>query len=96
MESQTLEQQTKCQHDDFEIFVYRARQNKVIENNIYEKIRKAVDSAVTTVENGMHDANLTAMDNVVFPRVEMAVRSITFSSRHGSNRGQNYGKILKK
>ena len=33
----------------------------------------------------MHDAILTAMDGMVIPRVEMAVRSITGSSGHGPN-----------
>ena len=33
----------------------------------------------------MHDTILTAMDNVVIARVEMAMRSITGSSRHGPN-----------
>ena len=42
-----------------------------------------VDSAVKTVENCMDDAILTATDNVVIPRVELAVRWITGSSRHG-------------
>ena len=37
------------------------------------------------LKNRMHDAILTAMDNVVIPRVEMAVRSITGSSGHGTN-----------
>ena len=37
------------------------------------------------VKNRMHDAILTAMDKVVMPRVEMAVRSITSSSGHGLN-----------
>ena len=36
-----------------------------------------------TVANGMHDAILTAMDNVVIPRVEKAVRSIAQSSGRG-------------
>ena len=33
------------------------------------------------VENRVHDAFLTSMDNVVIPPVAMAVRSITVSSR---------------
>ena len=53
-----------------------ACQNQVIENNTDDKIRKAVDTATMTVENRVRDAILTAMDNVVFPRVEMAVRVI--------------------
>ena len=39
-----------------------------------------VDSAVIAVENRMHNAILTEMDNAVIPRVEMAVKSITKSS----------------
>ena len=61
----------------------RACQNQVIENNIDDKIRKAVDNAVMTVGNRMHDAILSAMDIIVIPRVEMAVRSITGSSVQG-------------
>ena len=49
------------------------------------KIRRAVDNAVSTVENRMDDAILTAMDKVVIPRIEMAVKSITSSSGHGPN-----------
>ena len=33
-----------------------------------------VDSVITAVENQVHDAFPIAMDNVVLPRVEMAVR----------------------
>ena len=33
----------------------------------------------------MHDAILTTMNNMVIPRVEMAVRSITSSSGNGPN-----------
>ena len=43
-----------------------------------------------TVENCMHDAILTTMDNVLFPRVEKAVTAITGSSGQGpSNVVQN-------
>ena len=42
------------------------------------------------VQNRVHSAILTAMDNVVIPRVEMAVRSITESSgREPSSMVQN-------
>ena len=37
-----------------------------------------------TGENHMHDASLTAIKNVVILRVEMAVKSITGSSGHGT------------
>ena len=46
-----------------------ARQNQVIQNKIDYQITRAVSSAVMTVENHMHDAILTAIDNVVIPRV---------------------------
>ena len=62
-----------------------AIQDQVIEKNIADKIRKEVDGALMSVENRVHDAMLTAMDNVVIPRIEMAVRSITESSGRGPN-----------
>ena len=58
-------------------------QNQVIGNSIDDKIRNTVENVVLSVENGMHGAILTAMDNVVVPRVEMAVRLITGSSEQG-------------
>ena len=65
-------------------------QNQVIQNKIDDQITRAVSRAVMTVENGMHDAILTAIDNVVIPRVAMAVKSITISARHGfSSKVQN-------
>ena len=62
------------------VFENSASQAQVIEKNITDKIRKEVDHAVMAVENRVHDAILTAMDNVVILLVEMAVRSITESS----------------
>ena len=62
-----------------------ACQNQIIGNSLDGKIRKAVDNAVKTAETRKHDAILTAMDNVVTPPVELAVRSITASSGHGTN-----------
>ena len=56
-----------------------------MENNIDDKIRRTVDYADMTVGNRMHDAILTAMDKVVIPRVEMAVRLTNASSGHGPN-----------
>ena len=53
---------------------------QVTENNNDDKFKKAIDDAVMTVENCMHDAILTAMETVVIPWVEMTVRSITGSS----------------
>ena len=71
------------QSNDFERVDNGARQSHVIENNIDEQITRVVSSAVMTVENGMHDAILTALDNVVIPSVEMAAQSTTGSTGHG-------------
>ena len=38
---------------------------------------------VLIVKNGMHEAILTAMEKVIIPRIEMPVKSITGSLRHG-------------
>ena len=84
-EKETLEQQTYGQHNDFEKFVDSASQNQLIEKITDDKIRTAADNAVLTVENRMHDALLTAIYEVIFPRVERPVKSITGSSGHGPN-----------
>ena len=85
-ENETLEQQTNGQHNDFEMFVNSASRNKLKENIFGDKIMRAVDNAVLTVENCMHDAILTAMVKVVLPRVEMElVNSITGSLGNGPN-----------
>ena len=60
-----------------------AIQAQVIEKIITDKIRKEVDKIVMAIENRVHDAILTAFDNVVIPSVEMAARSITQSSGKG-------------
>ena len=61
------------------------RQNQVIENRIDDQFTRVVISAVMNVESRMHDAILTAIDNVVIPRVELAVKSITGSAGHGTS-----------
>ena len=43
------------------------------------------DFAVMVVENQVLASMLTAMDNVVLPRVELVVKSITESSGRGPN-----------
>ena len=85
MQNETLEQQTNGPNNDLEKFVGSSSQNQVKENNIDDKIRRAVDNAVLTVGNCMHDAILTAMDKVVIPRFESAVISITGSIGHAPN-----------
>ena len=62
-----------------------ACQNQIKGNNINDKIRKKVHNAVNNVKTCMCDAILTATDKVVTPPVELAVRSITGSSGHGTN-----------
>ena len=84
-ENEKLEPQADCRHRDFERTVDNASQNEVIGNNTDDRIKDAVDSAVITDENRRHDAILTTLNDVVIPRVEMAVRSITGSSRNGPN-----------
>ena len=85
MEKKTLEPQTNGRFSGFERIVESANQNQVAGDSIDNKFRKAVDEAILTVENFMLDAILTTMDNVVIPRAEMAVRSITGSSALGPN-----------
>ena len=88
IENGTLEFQANSRLNNFGRVTERensACHSQFGENIIDDKIGKAVDSAVMTVENWMHDAILTAMDNMVIPRVKMAVRSITESSRRGPN-----------
>ena len=87
--NETLEPQASGRYNNAERIINgesNSCQNQVTENNIDSKVRQVVDNAVMIVENCMHDAILTAMDNVVMPRVEMAVRSIIGSSGQGSSR----------
>ena len=60
-------------------------QNQINGNNFYNRIRKSVENAIKAVENPMRGAILTTMNNVVIPRVEMAVRSANGSSGNGTN-----------
>ena len=76
LENEASESQASDHHENFDRIVYNASQNQVLESNTDNKIRNAIDSAVIAVENRIHDAISTAMNNVVIPQVEMAVRSI--------------------
>ena len=82
-ESEILRRQTNAQFIDFERIYKSVRQNQVIGNEIDDQIMRAVSSAVTTVEKRMHDAILTAINNLLIPRAEMAPKSITGSAGHG-------------
>ena len=81
-----LESQTNGCYNNFEKILdgeNSACQIQVIENNIDYKITKAVDNAVKTGKNCMHDACLTAMNEIVIPKAQMAVRPINKSSVQG-------------
>ena len=56
-----------------------------MEKNLAVRVRKELDSVVADVENQIHEVILTAVESVVLTKVEVAVRSITGSSRHGPN-----------
>ena len=83
LESENWEQQSNSQSIRFEKFDNSVRQNQVIEKKVDDQITGALSGAVMTVENRMQDAILTAIDDVVIPRNEMAVKSITGSKGHG-------------
>ena len=51
-----------------------------LEENIIIKVRSEVDSVMTTVETRIQDAVLTAMENLVIPRVKLAMKSAHASS----------------
>ena len=81
-ENETLESQTNSRPKKIGRIIFgwnSACHDQVRENSIGDRIRKVVDNAVMTVANRMHDAMLTAINNVQFPRVEVVVRSITES-----------------
>ena len=85
MKKQTLEQQANGPHNNFEKFDNSCSQNQLLGSNTDDKIRNAVENAVIAVDNRMQDAILTAMSNVVNPRVDIAVKSITGLSGNGTN-----------
>ena len=72
MESEALESQANGHHEDFAETVDCASPNQLIISNTEDRLGNAVDSAVFVVGNILHDAILTAMNNVVIPRVEMS------------------------
>ena len=84
-ESENLEQQANGQSETFERADNSLRQNQVIEKKIDDQKTIVIGSAVTTVEHRKHGAILTAIDNVLIPRVEMAVKLITGSADQETN-----------
>ena len=53
------------------------------EKNIVGKVRSELDSVMTTVETRVQDAKWTAMENLVIPKLELAMKSVVASSGHG-------------
>ena len=85
MENGTFKQQTNGPQNDSQKFYNTLSQNQVIESNTDDRISNAVDNALIAVGSRMHGAILTAMNDVVIPRVGMAVRSVTDSSGNRTN-----------
>ena len=85
MENETSDKQNKGQHIEFWRSVDSESQKRVNKNNIDDKVKRVVDDGVLTVKNCMQDAILTAMDKVVFPKIETAMKSITASSGRKPN-----------
>ena len=52
-----------------------------LEKIITGRVRNEVDSVMATVETRVHDAILNAMDTLVFPGVDLAMKSVNVSSR---------------
>ena len=77
LKSENLEQLTNGRSNDFKRADKSVCQNQVIENRFDEQVTRAVSGALMTVKIRMHDASLRTIDNVVTPRVDMAVKSIT-------------------
>ena len=53
-----------------------------LENNIVSKVQNEEDSVMTTVETRVQDAMMSQIENLVIPRVELAMKSVNASSGH--------------
>ena len=53
---------------------------QAIERNFTDRVHGEVDNVVAEDETRVHDAILTAMESLVVPRVEVAMKSINASS----------------
>ena len=54
---------------------------QILERNFTDSVRSEVDNVVATVKNRVRSPILAAIDNLVIPTVELAIRSATASSR---------------
>ena len=53
---------------------------ETLERCFNERIDRETNNIVDTVEDRIQNANLTAIDNIVAPKIELAIRSINASS----------------
>ena len=53
---------------------------KTLENCFNERIDREMSNIVDTVEERIQNAILTAIENIVAPKIELAIRSINASS----------------
>ena len=51
-----------------------------LEENLVRKVQNEVDSVMTTVETRVQGAVLTAIENLVIPRIELAMKSVNAST----------------
>ena len=56
---------------------------RALEIEVISKVRSEVDSLMTMVETIVQDAALTAIEKLVVPRVELAMKSVNTSSGLG-------------
>ena len=69
---------------------------KTFERCFSERLDREKNNIVDTVEDGIQKAFLTAIDNIIAPKIELAIRSINASSgRDGTSvtANQNVGNM---
>ena len=54
-----------------------------LEKNIVSEVRSEVDSVMTRLETKVQDAVLTAIKNLIFLRLQLAIKSVNASLLHG-------------
>ena len=62
------------------VFNENAASVKSLERCFNERIDREMSNIIDTVEDRIQNANLTAIDNIVAPKIELAIRSINASS----------------
>ena len=53
---------------------------KTLERFFNERIDKEMNNIVDTIEDRIHNAILTAIDNIIAPKIELAIRSVNAST----------------